>query len=237
MRHRTNLVFICKTSVLLGVMSLAVAFALSASPRFESLARLQPLRSLFLIYLLLFICSGALAGEYLLKTHRWRWLALFLPLCAGMFYAQRQLFPASAHIEWPGVKSKNDWVQAFEWTRENTPVTAMFALDPYHMRIPGEDVNGFRAIAERSMLADAVKDSGAASMFPPLADEWLRQVDAQRGWRDFQPADYHRLQTEFGVNWVVVQNPVTGLDCPYQNTAVSVCRLDSSNSVATRLYP
>jgi hypothetical protein len=236
-RRRTNLVFMCKTSVLLGVISLAAAFALSASPRFETLARVQPLRSLYLIYLLLFVCVGALAGEYLLKTHRWRWLALFMPLCAGMFYAQQQLFPASAHIEWPGIKSKNDWVQAFEWTRENTPVTAIFALDPYHMRIPGEDVNGFRAIAERSMLADAVKDSGAVSMFPPLADEWLRQVQAQRGWRDFQSADYHRLQTEFGVNWVVVQKPVTGLDCPYQNSAVSVCRLDSSDSVATRLYP
>ena len=108
---------------------------------------------------------------------------------------------------------------------------------PYYMNIPGEDANGFRAIAERSMLADAVKDSGAVSMFPPLAGEWLRQVDAQRGWRNFQPADYHRLQTEFGVNWVVVQKPVSGLDCPYQNTAVSVCRLDSSDSVATRLYP
>jgi hypothetical protein len=32
------------------------------------------------------------------ETHHWRWLALFLPQ-RGMFYAQRQLFPASAHIE------------------------------------------------------------------------------------------------------------------------------------------
>jgi hypothetical protein len=234
-RRRTNLFFICRTAALLGTISLAGAFLLSASQRFETLARLQPLRSLYLIYLLLLVFSGALAGEYFLKKSHWRWLALFLPLCCGMFYTQRQLFPASAHIEWPGVKSKNQWVQAFEWTRDNTPVTAIFALDPYHMRTPGEDVNGFRAIAERSMLADAVKDSGAVSMFPPLANEWLRQVEAQRGWNDFQVADYRRLQSEFGVGWVIVQKPLTGLDCPYRNASVFVCRLDDNDSVTTRL--
>jgi len=41
--------------------------------------------------------------------------------------------------------------------------------------LPGEDTHGFRAIAQRSMIADAGKDSGAVSMFPPLADEWYQQ--------------------------------------------------------------
>jgi len=38
-----------------------------------------------------------------------------------------------------------------------------------------DDQHGFRAIAERSRLADAVKDSGAATMFPETtaAVDWL----------------------------------------------------------------
>jgi len=34
------------------------------------------------------------------------------------------------------------------------------------MDLPGEDEIGFRARAQRSMLADAVKDKGATTMFP-----------------------------------------------------------------------
>ena len=95
------------------------------------------------------------------------------------------------------------------------------------MRIPGEDTQGFRAIAQRSMLADAIKDSGAVSMFPPLAEEWFRQVQAQGGWKQFQVRDFRRLHVEYGAGWVVVQRPgVAGLDCPYQNSAVLVCRLN-----------
>ena len=59
-------------------------------------------------------------------------------------------------------------MQAFKWVRRNTPEDAYFALGPRYMARPGEDQRGFRAIAQRSALADAVKDSGAASMFPAL---------------------------------------------------------------------
>jgi hypothetical protein len=76
------------------------------------------------------------------------------------------------------------------------------------------------------MLADALKDSGAVSMFPPLAEEWFRQAQAQNGWKQFQLGDFSRLQADYGVGWVIVQQPgVEGLDCPYQNPAVLVCRL------------
>jgi hypothetical protein len=144
-----------------------------------------------------------------------------------MFWWQLTLFPASAHVEWPGTTPKNPWVQAFEWVRTNTPPDAIFTLDPLHMDTPGEDENGFEAISQRSMLADANKDSGAVSMFPGMADEWLRQIQAQRGWKTFQLQDFRRLQSEYGVNWVVLQQPGTaGLDCPYQNEVVKVCRLD-----------
>ena len=143
-----------------------------------------------------------------------------------MFVAQRMLFPASAHIEWPGTESKNQWVEAFVWVRHNTPSDAVFALDPEYMEIPGEDEQGFRAIARRSRTADTIKDSGAVSMFPAMADEWLRQVQAQSGWRNFQLKDFRGLQAKYGVSWVILQQPgLLGLDCPYRNQTVLVCRL------------
>jgi hypothetical protein len=143
-----------------------------------------------------------------------------------MFYVQRQLFPATSHIEWPGGNSRNPWVQAFLWVRDHTPVNSYFALDPDHMRLAGEDQHGFRAIAERSMLADRVKDSGAVTMFPALAGTWLEQVNGEARWASFGEADFERLHSEYGVDWVVLQTPgVAGMECPYRNSAVLVCRI------------
>jgi hypothetical protein len=226
-RQLRNLDLLCRALIIYQILFLLAGVLLSIPVRFESVARLQPMRSLYLLYVLFFLLAGGLLGEYVLKNRIWRWAALFVPLCAGMFVWQRSLFPASAHIEWPGAAAKNAWVQGFEWIRANTPRDAVFALDPFHMNIPGEDANGFRAIAQRSMLADAVKDSGAVTMFPPNAEEWLKQVQSQSGWKTFQSQDFHRLQAEYGVNWVVLQQPgVAGLDCPYQNAALFVCRVN-----------
>ena len=185
------------------------------------------MRCLQLVYVLLFLFAGGLLAQFVLKTTAWRWLALFLPICAGMFYAQRQLFPATSHIEWPGVQSRNPWIQAFVWIRDNTPPDAYFALDPYFLRAPEEDQHGFRAVAERSRMADRVKDSGVVSMFPRLAETWRDQVRALDGWRDFQSEDFNRLRQDYGVTWVVLQaKGAPALPCPYQNSAVLVCRLD-----------
>jgi hypothetical protein len=142
-------------------------------------------------------------------------------------YIQLLAFPASAHIEWPGVQNQNEWVQAFEWIRESTPPGAYFALNPLYLELPGEDVHGFRAISERSRLADMVKDSGAVSMFPGLAEGWWEQVSALEKWKSFQVADFQRLKSRYGVDWAVVEQPgVAGLDCPYRNVAVQVCRVN-----------
>ena len=226
-RQLRNLELLCRALIVYEFVYLLAGLLLSIPPRFESLARLQPMRSLYLVYVLFLLFAGGLLGEYVLKNRVWRWAALFVPLCAGMFLAQRALFPGSTHVEWPGAAPKNLWVQGFEWIRTNTPGDAVFALDPFHMTIAGEDANGFRAIAQRSMLADAVKDSGAVTMFPSMAEEWLKQVQSQSGWKKFQAQDFRRLRTEYGVNWVVLQQPgVAGLDCPYQNAAVLVCRLN-----------
>lgn len=226
-RQLRNLDLLCRALVVYELIYCAAALALSPT-RFEGLGLLQPMRSLHLLYILLALFAGGLLGQYVLKDRGWRWLALFAPLCAGMFLAQRVLFPASSHIEWPGAKPENPWVQAFDWIRGNTPTSAVFALDPYYMEIPGEDENGFRAIAQRSRLADAVKDSGAVSMFPPMAEEWLKQVEAQSGWKNFRIEDFRRLQAQYGVTWIVLQQPgLAGLDCPYRNQAVMVCRVNS----------
>jgi len=80
-------------------------------------------------------------------------------LCAA------QEFPASRHIELPGLAPRNAWVEAFEWVRGNTPRNAFFALDPKYMEKSGDDYHGFRGIAERSMLADDVKDTSVVEVF------------------------------------------------------------------------
>jgi hypothetical protein len=220
---------LCKVSIIFGVLFFVAGLIITVPASMANFAELQPMRSLHLLYILLFIFGGGLLSEFVLKNHVWRWMALFVPLCAGMYYAQIQLFPASRHLELPGLSPKNDWVDAFLWIRVATPVSAYFALDPDHMEIDGEDQHGFRALAERSMLADKIKDSGAVTMFPALADTWRYQTQAQAGWKAFQAYDFLRLKEKFGVDWVVEVRPAaTGLDCPYQNGTVAVCRIDRS---------
>ena len=223
-RQRLTAARVCRAFILYGVIYLAAAVVVDLPARFEALARLQPLRSLHLLYVVMFVMMGGFLAEFVLRDRLWRWLVLFVPLCAGMFLAQRSLFPGSAHVEWPGVAPKNPWEQAFVWIRQNTPVDALFALDPDYMRIPGEDQTGFRCLAERSRLADDGKDNGVVSMFPPLAEEWWSQVQAQTPWAGLSARDLSRLKDKYGVSWVVVRQPgVAGLGCVYQNSAVQVC--------------
>jgi hypothetical protein len=225
-RHLLNLERMCRALIVYDLIYFALALVISVPKRFESLARIQPLRSLHLLYILMLVFMGGLIAEYILKNRVWRWLAFFLPLCAGMFSAQLALFPASAHVEWPWNAPRNEWAQAFLWVRQTTPVDAVFAVDPLYIQIPGEDTVGFRALAQRSRLADAVKDSGAVSMFPPLAEEWLDQFDAQRDWKHFTGPDFVRLHEKYGVTWIVLQQPgIAGLTCPYVNHTVMVCRV------------
>jgi hypothetical protein len=68
---------------------------------------------------------------------------------------------------------------------------------PPFMTLPGEDEHGFRAIAERSRLADVMNDSGAASMFLNLSSEWEDQANALSGWQTFRREDVKRLRTRY----------------------------------------
>jgi hypothetical protein len=218
---------VAERMVFFGVFQLAVALILMLPPRLERLRSLEPMRFLHLVYVMFVLLSGGLLARYLLKKSVLRWLLLFVPLCAGMFYAQRQLYPGTVHLELPGRPSGNDWVEAFRWISHNTPVDSYFALDPRYMEMPGEDYHGFRALAERSVLADALKDPCIVVRVPSLGPRWLREMNAQNGWRDFQKPDFLRLNSQLGVDWVVLTNPaVAGMTCPYHNNRVSVCRLD-----------
>ena len=141
---------------------------------------------------------------------------------------ERQMFPATEHVELPNSLTRNTWLQTFAWIRQNTPTDALFALDPHYMELPGEDYHGFRALAERSALADYDKDAGMAARVPSLAPRWLKEVNATNGWKNFQAADFVRLKRDFGVTWVVLSQPPTDLSammCPYQHGDLSVCRL------------
>src|ERR1022692_2459861 len=201
------------------------AFLTLAIPALEGYTRLQPMRSFHLLYVIFFLLLGGLVGEYAIKASAWRWMALFVPLAVGMALMQESTFPASRHVEWPGWTNANPWISAFLWIRQHTPKDAVFATDPYYMARPGEDAHGFRAVAERSVLADYVKDSGAVSLFPKLAPEWQSQVNAERGIDRFAPADFQRLVKQYPVTWILTAQPGPPWRvCPYRNSELAVCR-------------
>ncbi len=230
----------CRRTAIYGALTTLSALALTSIPSLQRLANLQPMRSFQLIYLLFFLLAGGMIGRLILKNKPVRWVIFFLPLCLGMFAAQRAEFSASPHIELPGIVSDNPWLQAFEWVRLNTPVDAYFALDPYYLKKPGEDFHGFRGLAERSMMADYVKDvavvalsatagaigadSGSAPSGLPLT--WVAHMKALREWDDFKLENFKVLKESFGVTWVIVEKPgPEGLICEFENSLLKVCRV------------
>ena len=223
-----------------GLCFAAVSLVLCVPP-LDRLVPMQPMRAFHLVYVILFLVIGGLAGEYLLKRKPLRWALFFMPIFVVMFSVQSYQFSASDHIEWPGMKPRNQWVQAFNWVRDNTPKDAFFALDPRNMESRGEDFHGFRALAERSVMCDMVKDPAVVSIMfaageittggsvrvSETALKWHDQVRALRDWKNFGPDDFRRLKERFGVGWVILEKPgAGGLPCVYENDAVKVCRIE-----------
>ena len=205
---------------------LAIAMIILGPPSLIGLSTLEPMRYLHLVYVFLVLIGGAYLGGYVLKAHFWRW-AIFLIVANGsMFFVQRELFASSPHLELPGVQSSNPWLQAFDWIKHNTPENAYFALDPRYMAAPGDDYHSFRALAERSMLSDAIKDTSVVTKVAELGPLWHEQQLALAGWEHFQLADFERLKSQFGVDSVVVSYPAPqGLACPWHNESLSVCKI------------
>jgi hypothetical protein len=211
---------------LYGVFQLAVAMLMLGFPALIRLAPLQPMRFLHLIYFFLMLMGGCLLGRYLLKTSLWRWAVFLLLINTVMFASQRLQYSGSEHLELPGSSTANPWLQAFAWIRQNTPTDTFFALDPQYMAAPGEDYHSFRALAERSQLADSIKDTAVVTQIPELAVVWEQQVQAQKGWARFQLDDFERLKAVYGVNWVLVAYPQPiGLACQWHNNSLTICRI------------
>jgi hypothetical protein len=207
-----------------GVFQQIAAMVILGSPGLVRLTPMQPMRYLHLIYFFMALIAGAMLGKTLVKSSAWRWAAYLLVINAGMFAAQRALFSSSEHLELPGTRTANPWLQAFAWIRMNTPTDAYFAMDPNYLAAPREDYHSFRALAERSQLADAIKDTAMVTQVPDLGPIWEQQVAAQDGWAHFQLADFERLKRDFGVNWVLVSYPQpAGLACRWHNDALAVC--------------
>ncbi len=187
---------------------------------------LQPMRYLHLVYLLLVLLAGALLGQFLLRAKPWRWAVYLAWIYGGMYGSQRAIFANTVPVEWPGAASGNAWVQAFVWIRTHTPEDAYFAVDPWYLESDGEDFHNFRALAERSVLADAVKDAAVCTQVPELADQWRQQRDAQIGLNGFSLAQMEALKAHTGANWALLSYPAhAGLDCRWHNRVLTVCRI------------
>lgn len=213
-------------TALFAAVGFAAGCVITIPPRLERLTPYQPLRTLHLTYIVMVLLAGGLLAELVLKQRLWRWALLLLPIAAGMSFAQFESFPDSHHIEWPGRATGNDWVEAFNWVKANTPIDAYFVLDPHYMSSEGEDYHGFRGLAERGQMADWDKDPGVALLFPELAVRWSHEVHALDNWKNFTADNFHGLREQFGVGWTVLSVPVVGIsDCPYRNRKVMVCRM------------
>jgi hypothetical protein len=197
-------------------------------------ARLQPLRIFQQVYVPMILFVGAVLTGWMGRRPL-RWTGMFGLLAVVMFAVDRQTFPASAHLEMPQLlevdQNTNAWVQAFRWIKANTPVNAVFAMDADYITRPGEDAQGFRAIAERSALPDYSKDGGEAAITPSLTSAWTAGQNAQANLSERSDSERMAALAPEGVGWVILQRgAATSFACDYANAAVKVCRLPSADS-------
>jgi hypothetical protein len=211
-----------------GLLSLAGGLLISSSHSFDMFARLQPLRPFHLIILVFMLLLGGLIGEYTAKRHSWVAAAIIVPLALGMSYLSHEPYPNSPQVEFPSATSSNAWVNALLWVRENTPQDAVFAVDSHYFLDAGGDLHGFRAISERSSLADYQKDGGVVFLFPTLAGEWKQMSNATYGLNHFQAPEFRWLQQQYpAVSWTIVHGAAPKeMNCPYQQRGYAVCRLE-----------
>jgi hypothetical protein len=209
-----------------GVVHQIAAIIILSSPALVRLTPMQPMRYLQLIYVFMVLIGGCFLGKHLLKASALRWAGFLVVVNAEMFASQLTLFHGSPHLELPGTRSNNPWLESFAWIRNNTPVNAYFAMDPNYLAAPGEGHHTFRALAERSQLADMVKDPAVVTQVPELGPDWEAQINATANWNNFKLADFQRLKTAFGVDWALVTFPAPlGLQCRWHNDLLAVCAI------------
>lgn len=228
---RSNYSRVAAASLYVGVLALLFAVLFARTDSSFLLARLQPLRAFQLIYILFFLLLGSIVGERILRGNWLAWMACFAVIAGIMLTAQLYIYPSLAHVEWPGSKSRNPWEQAFLWIRDNTPRNALFALNPHYQQQPQEDTVGFRATAQRSVLADWNKDGGVAAIYPAVAQEWWKQVTTTQDFSSWTDRQRVQALAPYHVTWIVLPSAsTTGFYCPYENSAVRVCKLPSESA-------
>ena len=176
---------------LYGVFQQAVAMVILAPSSLTGFAALEPMRYLQLVYIFMALVGGAYLGQLPAQA---RLLALG-GLSAG---GQRRHVPGAAATVrgQPAHRAPRSRIEPIPGCKPSPgsgtirPQDAYFALDPQYMAAPGEDYHSFRALAERSQLADAIKDTSVVTKVPELAPAWQRQVQAQKGWTHFKLAGF-----------------------------------------------
>jgi hypothetical protein len=220
---------LARMGLVVGLMAMTVeALFARAGLATHAVARLQPLRVFQLVYVVMILVVGAALAERMLQRSAVRWVVAFTLLAGAMVFAERQTYPESRHLElpWARGESKNPWEQAFVWISKNTPEDALFALDSHYITTPGEDTQGFRALAERSVLPDYSKDGGVVANKPGLSTEWMDGETAQAGLSAETDAARIAALRPLGVGWLVLdRNATTAFRCDYTNRVVKICRL------------
>jgi hypothetical protein len=230
--RRTNRLIgaLCLAACLLGITAALISFLFIRPDGSLFIARVQPLRSFHMLYAVGVILLGGYLGRVFFAAGRgfrshWMAVALLAVVAAIFFLAQRASYSLSAHVELPGSATRNPWQQAFVWIRGNTPQDAVFAANPHLVFVQSDDAQGFRAISERSLLADD-KDEGVVVVFPYLASEWARERNTQAGVDEMTDAQRLARLRPLGADWILLsRSAITGLPCPYRNAVAQVCRL------------
>lgn len=216
---------VCLACVLMGSTCVVVA-ALFVPPHGPYLlVPLQVLRGFWVLYAVGVVLCGGLTGA-LMQRSGIAALGMIAVLCGGMFAGQRLAWSGERQIEWPGAYPINAYAQAFLWIRAHTPRDAIFAFDPRLDYQPGEDEQGFRAIAERDQVADD-KDAGVAAVIPSLAERWAQQRALTVHLRRMSDAERVAVLTPLGARWLLLApGAETAFTCPFRNRVVKVCRMD-----------
>jgi hypothetical protein len=213
------------SAAIVGACGLFVSFCFVHRSGSLLLARIQVLRVFQFVYLAGVILGGGFVANAWRKYPRLV-ATLYVLVVASLFIGQRHTYPESNHVEWPGMRPRNQWQQAFLWIRANTPVDAVFALDNDYIESTGEDAHGFRACAERSMVADWFKDGGIASNFRPAAKPWWQGAQATARLNEMDDPERLSRLASLGATWIVLpREAASAFSCPFVNARVRVCRL------------
>ena len=215
-----------KALALFEAFFLAWALLISVPGPLERFAEIQPMRCLLLVYILMLLLGGCLLVQWSCGGRYGDGRCCSFRCAPAWCSRSCSYFPIRGIWNAWGPPG-NSWVKGFDWIRANTPQAAYFALDPDYERLPGEDVHGFRAIAQRSMLADNGKDSGAVSMFPALAGQWSEQVEARRGWKHFERPNFLKPENALrrGLGGIAAARRARS-GVSYQNDRILVCRIE-----------